>query len=119
MPSQVGLAESRRSRVNVSGAPRETLVTNVGGFRIPNRLLKSVPYLVFRIAAVGYSACKSHHGAAIEAIARMAFRLEFSASFDYFNNQFPDFPRLVARTSCSSSVLFRSRKIADVTDQFN
>jgi hypothetical protein len=35
----------------------------------------------------------------------MAFRLEFSASFDYFNNQLPDFPRLVARTSCSSSVL--------------
>src|SRR6202795_5160764 len=50
--SQVGLAESRRSRVNVIGAPRETLVTNVGGFRIPNRLLKSLPYPVFRIAAV-------------------------------------------------------------------
>lgn len=52
MPSQVGLAESRRSRVNVIGAPRETLVANVGGFRIPNRLLKSLPYPVFRMAAV-------------------------------------------------------------------
>jgi hypothetical protein len=40
----------------------------------------------------------------------MAFRLELSASFDYFDNLFPDFPRLVARTSFSSTVLFRSRK---------
>jgi hypothetical protein len=51
MPSQVGLAESRRSRVNVIGAPRETLVTNVGEFGIPNRLLKNLPYPVFRMAA--------------------------------------------------------------------
>jgi hypothetical protein len=48
----------------------------------------------------------------------MAFRLELSASFDYLDNLLPDFPRLVARTSFSSTVLFRSRKIADVTDQF-
>jgi hypothetical protein len=45
-------AQSRRSRVNVIAAPRETLVTNVGTFRIPNRLLKSLPYPVFRMAAV-------------------------------------------------------------------
>jgi hypothetical protein len=48
----------------------------------------------------------------------MAFRLELSASFDYLDNLLPDFPRLVAQTSFSSTVLFRSRKIADVTDQF-
>jgi len=35
----------------------------------------------------------------------MAFRLELSASFDYFDNLLPDFPRLVARTSFSSTVL--------------
>jgi hypothetical protein len=48
----------------------------------------------------------------------MAFRLELSAPFDYFDNLLPDFPRLVARTSFSSTVLIRSRKIADVTVQF-
>ena len=47
----------------------------------------------------------------------MALRLELSASFDYFNN--------LCRTSqtCGANVvlvdLFRSRKTADVADQFN
>src|ERR1700681_3546137 len=115
MPSQVGLAESRRSRVNVIGAPRETLVTNVGGFGIPSRLLKSLPYPVFRMAAVprGFTQHVSH------ATARMAFRLELSASLNYPDNLLPDFPGLPARTSFSLTVLFRSREIADVTDQSN
>jgi hypothetical protein len=46
----------------------------------------------------------------------MAFRLELFASFDYHDNLLPDFPGLLARTSFSLTVLFRSREIADVTD---
>lgn len=48
--------------VGAIGAPRETLVTNVGGFGIPNRLLKSFAYSVFRMAAVslGFTQRVSH-----------------------------------------------------------
>src|ERR1700730_1114456 len=52
MLSKVRPAQSRRSRVNVIAAPRETLVMNVGTFRIPNRsyrLFKSPAYPVFRM----------------------------------------------------------------------
>src|ERR1700730_9572560 len=40
MPSNVRPAQSRRMRANVIGAPRETLVTNVGGVGSPNRFFK-------------------------------------------------------------------------------
>src|ERR1700731_4502436 len=53
MPSKVRPAQSRRSRLNVIAAPRETVVTNVGTFVISNRSyrwLKSFPYPLFRMA---------------------------------------------------------------------
>ncbi len=46
----------------------------------------------------------------------MEFRLELFASFDYHDNPLPDFPELLARTSFSLTVVFRSREIAGVTD---
>src|ERR1700681_3739704 len=52
MSSKVYCAQSRRSRENVIAAPRETLVTSVGGFRIPHRLLSSSPYPLFRISVI-------------------------------------------------------------------
>ena len=62
--------------MNVIGAPRETLVTNVGGFRIPNRLLKSLPYPVFRIAVVprGLLRYRSRQGATWKDSPDTAFR---------------------------------------------
>src|ERR1700733_15516488 len=80
--------KSRRSRLNVIAAPRETLVTNVGTFIIPCRLLKSFPKLAFRMAirSLGVTRRVGHATAPLPRIAPLAFRLELFASFDYFNN---------------------------------
>src|SRR6266849_10702442 len=120
MSFKVRPARSRRTRANVIAAPCETPVTNVGGFRIPNRLYKGSPYPLFRMAVVprGFTRRVGHATVPIRRLARMAFRLELSAS-STTSWSVPDFLGLVARTSFLSTLLHRSRKAADVVNQFN